>query len=390
MHYLHNDYMEKRNLFYVLGLILAMGTNSADACTGIMLKSKDNAIVAARTIDWSGAEMDNMYVVVPRDFSQQSLLPGGATDGMEFVSKYGYVGLAVEEPQFVVDGTNEAGLSAALFYFPKYGQYQPYDSELKNRTIADFQVVSWILSQFSTIDEVKSAIPSVRIANIDSRAGTVHWRIVEPSGRVAILEIVNGVPNIYDSELGVLTNSPGYPWHMTNLNNYVNLMPGTAGPTKMGPIELSAFGAGSGFLGLPGDFTPPSRFVRAAFLQSYSLQRANGYDAVMQAFHILNNFDVPLGVQFAVGKAPNNMPSATQWTIASDLKNRQIYYHTMYDRTVRRIDMGAIDFTTVPYQYHPLDETKQQTIINAPITNMPSATMQSRTPQEIADKVFVQ
>ncbi len=370
--------------------MLAIGTSSADACTGIMLKSKDNAIVAARTIDWSGAEMDNMYVVVPRNFSQQSLLPGGATDGMEFVSRYGYVGLAVEEPQFVVDGTNEAGLSAALFYFPKYGQYQPYDSELKNRTIADFQVVSWILSQFSTIDEVKAAIPSVRIANIDSRAGTVHWRIVEPGGRVAILEIVDGVPNIYDSKLGVLTNSPGYPWHMTNLNNYVNLMPGTAGPTEMGPIELSAFGAGSGFLGMPGDFTPPSRFVRAAFLQSYSLQRANGYDAVMQAFHILNNFDVPLGTQFAVGRVPNTMPSATQWTIASDLKNRQIYYHTMYDRTVRRIDMGAIDFATVPYQYHPLDETRQQTVINAPITNTPSAAMQSRTPQEIADKVFVQ
>lgn len=95
-------------LIAALGLI---GTNSADACTGITLKSKDNSVIVARTIDWSGSEMDNMYTVVPRNHTQQSLLPNNGTDGMRFTSKYGYVGLAVEEPQFVVDGTNETGLS---------------------------------------------------------------------------------------------------------------------------------------------------------------------------------------------------------------------------------------------------------------------------------------
>lgn len=368
-----------------LGLI---GANNADACTGITLKSKDNAVIAARTIDWAGAEMDNMYIIVPRDHTMQSLLPNNESGGMEFTSRYGYVGLAVEDVQFIVDGTNEAGLSAALFYFPEYGQYQPYNPEYKDRTIADFQLVSWILSQFSTIDEVKDAIRNVRVINIDERAKTVHWRIVDKNGRVAILEIVNGVPNFYDSELGVLTNSPGYPWQMTNLNNYVNLMPGTAGPTKLGPITLNAFGAGSGFHGLPGDFTPPSRFVRAAFLQSYSIQQATGYDSAMQAFHILNNFDVPLGAQFAVGRAPNNMPSATQWTIATDIKNRIIYYHTMYNRTIRSIAMDDIDFATVPYQWHPLDETKRQTIIPAPISTTGINAPAPRSIDEIATKVL--
>ena len=149
---------------------------------------------------------------------------------------------------------------------------------------------------------------------------------------------------------------------MTNLDNYVNLKPGGAGPTEFGPIELRAFGSGAGFLGLPGDFTPPSRFVRASFLKTYSLQQDNAYNTVMQAFHILNNFDVPLGVQFAVGKAPNNMPSATQWTVATDLTNRTIYYHTMYNRSIRKIEMDKIDFANVEFQYHPLDETKRETI----------------------------
>ncbi len=365
-----------------------VATHNTNACTGITLKSNDNAVIAARTIDWSGSEMDNMYVIVPRGHTQQSLLPDNASGGMEFTSVFGYVGLAVEEPQFVVDGTNEAGLSAALFYFPGYGGYPPYNPEYKDRTIADFQVVSWILSQFSTIDQVKEAMRNIRVANIDSRASTVHWRIVDANGKVTILEITDGVPNFYDSELGVLTNSPGYRWQMTNLNNYVNLMPGAAGPTKMGPITLTAFGSGSGFLGLPGDFTPPSRFVRASFLQSYSIPQATGYDSAMQAFHILNNFDVPLGVQFAQGKAPNNMPSATQWTIATDLKNRMIYYHTMYNRTIRSINMDAIDFATVPYQSHPLDTTKQQTIIPVEISNTTNDAQTSRTLDEIAEKVF--
>ncbi|MBR2393558.1 MAG: choloylglycine hydrolase family protein [Alphaproteobacteria bacterium] len=334
----------------------------ADACTGITLKAKDKSVVVARTIDWSGTEMNNIYTVVPRGHTQQSLLPNGKSGGLEFTALYGYVGMAVEQPEFVVDGTNEAGLSAALFYFPNYGEYEPYNEEDKDISLADFQVVSWILSRFATIDQVKAAINDIRIINIDPSASTVHWRITDVTGRQVVLEIVNGVPNFYENEVGVLTNSPGFQWHMTNLDNYVNLKPGGAGPTEFGPIELRAFGSGAGFLGLPGDFTPPSRFVRASFLKTYSLQQDNAYNTVMQAFHILNNFDVPLGVQFAVGKAPNNMPSATQWTVATDLTNRTIYYHTMYNRSIRKIEMDKIDFANVEFQYHPLDETKRETI----------------------------
>ncbi len=349
--------------FYSTILTCLCAINAADACTGITLKAKDDTVVVARTIDWSGTEMNNIYTIVPRGHNQQSLLPDGTMGGLSFNALYGYVGMAVEQPEFVVDGTNEVGLSAALFYFPGYGKYQDYNEDSKDISLADFQVVSWILSRFSTIDQVKAAINDVRIINIDPSASTVHWRITEPSGRQVVLEIVDGRPNFYENEIGVLTNAPGFPWQMTNLNNYVNLHPGGAGPTSFGPITLRSFGSGSGFLGLPGDFTPPSRFVRAAFLKTYSLQPDNAYDTIQQAFHILNNFDVPLGTQFPVGQAPNNMPSATQWTVATDLTNKVIYYHTMYNRTVRSIAMDRIDFTTVSFQYHPLDTAQRQTIV---------------------------
>lgn len=354
--------MHEIKLFSIITACLTLA-QSADACTGITLKSKDGTTIVARTMDWSGAENNSMYTIVPRGHNMKSLLPDGTMNGMSYTSLYGYAGIAVQQPEFVIDGTNEAGLSAALFYFPNYGKYQAYSDTNKDISLADFQVVSWILSRFSTIDQVKAAINDVRIINVDPSASTVHWRITEPSGRQVVLEIVDGRPNFYENEIGVLTNSPGFQWQMTNLNNYVNLHPGGAGPTEFGPINLRAFGSGSGFLGLPGDFTPPSRFIRAAFLKTYSLEQENAYDTMQQSFHILNNFDVPLGVQFAVGRAPNNMPSATQWTISTDLKNMVIYYHTMYNRTIRSIDMKSIDFTSIPFQYHALDESKRQTII---------------------------
>lgn len=382
--------MQTKQIFSALALVVGLlAANRADACTGITLKSQDGGTVVARTIDWSGAEMDNMYVIMPRAQMQQSLLPGGEIGGMPFISKYGFVGLAVEIPQFVVDGTNEAGLSAALFYFPGFGEYPKYMPANKDKSISDFQLVSWILSNFSSIDEVKAAMQDIDVINIDERASTTHWRITETSGRQAILEIVDGKPHFYDSKIGVLTNSPGYPWHLTNLNNYVNLTSGTISPHKLGfgPMTLKSLSNGTGFLGMPGDMTSPSRFVRAAFFSQYSRPQPTAYNTVMQAFHLLNNFDVPIGAQYGIDDTPPDMPSATQWTIATDLKNHIIYYHTMYDRAIRRIDFKNIDFAHVPYQAHPLDADNSQTIIDATISdtsNIPS----EKDIEQIAEKVF--
>ncbi|MCR4917689.1 MAG: choloylglycine hydrolase family protein [Alphaproteobacteria bacterium] len=353
--------------FSIAGLIALQ--NPSYSCTGITLTAKDNSVVVARTIDWAGSEMNNIYVIVPRGKQQQSLLPNGTYGGKKFTAKYGFVGLGVQQPEFVIDGTNEAGLSAGLFYFPKYGKYRPYSEALKDKSIADFQVVSWILSEFATIDELKSAIDGVRIININPTASTTHWRITEPNGHQVVMEIIDGVATFHENPVGVLANAPDFRWQETNLNSYVNLYPGTAKPQKFGPITLESFSGSTGLLGLPGDFSSPSRFVRAAFLKTSAIQQSNGYQSVMQSFHLLNNLDEPFGFDWAPGTAKFDMPSATQWTIASDITNRKIYYHTMYNRTIREIDMNQIDFTNVLFQYHPLDETKQETIIPIRVTS---------------------
>ncbi len=333
------------------------------ACTGITLHARDGATIAARTIDWARAATDNIYMIIPRGHTEQSLLPDGSQNGLKFTSRYGFVGLGAERAEFVIDGTNETGLNAALFYFPDYGKYQKYDEAMRDITLSDVQVVSWILANFSSIDEVRANINNVRIVGTEPGASTVHWRITEPGGRVVVMEIVNGIPTFHEDEIGTITNSPGFDWHHTNLNNYVNLKSGTAEQMQLGPDTLKSFSGGTGLLGLPGDFSSPSRFVRAAFFSNMTIEQPDGPNTINQAFHILNNFDVPFGTAFAPGREPVKMPSATQWTIASDLKNKTVYYHTMYNRTLRKIDMNNINFETVPFQSGPLDDVKRETII---------------------------
>lgn len=346
---------------FLIAACCAASQVPAGACTGITLKSKDGATVAARTIEWAESVMNTMYVVVPRNEVLQSLTPSGM-DGVKFRVRYGFVGLAVEQKEFMVEGLNEKGLSAGLFYFPNYGKYQAYEASDKGRCLADFQVVPYVLSTCSTVDEVKEALRRVRIINIDPRSSTVHWRFTEASGRQVVLEIVDEELYFYDNPLGVFTNSPGIEWHWTNLNNYINLQPGTLPEHNFGPLEMKSFGHGSGLLGLPGDFTPPSRFVRATFFQLTAAQQPTAQESVFQAFHILNNFDIPTGSEQPWGKSPADVPSATQFTVACDTHNCKVYYRTMYNSNLRCIDLKAIDFARVKYQSHPLDAVKEQPV----------------------------
>ena len=270
--------------------------------------------------------------------------------------------MAVEQEEFVAEGLNEAGLSAGLFYFPGYGRYEAFDASKKSSSIADLLLVPLYLVSCATVEEVKAAVGKVHVVAVYPDASTVHWRFADASGRQLVLEIIDGEPIFYENDLGVLTNSPGFEWQLTNLNNYVNLYPGAAPSQMLGALRLSPFGAGSGFLGIPGDITPPSRFVRAAFYQPSAPEQATAADAVTQCFHILNNFDIPIGIETDRGGKPTDIPSATQWTAVTDVKNRVIYYRTMYDSNIRAFDLRSIDFAAISYRSEPLDKTAEQTV----------------------------
>ena len=333
----------------------------SSACTGITLKTAGGNTVMARTIEWAVNDNHNRYVVVPRNHVWYSLVPGGS-EGRAFSGRYGYVGFAVEQAEFIVEGLNEEGLSAGLFYFPGFGKYEDYRPSLKESSIADLQLVAYILGSCATVDEVIRAVESVHIHNIDPRASTAHWRFADPSGRQVVLEIIDGKCVFYENTLGVLTNSPSFDWHLTNLNNYVNLKSGAVPQNTVGTLELRSLGGGSGMLGLPGDFTPPSRFVRAAFFQTTAPKLEDAEKTVVQAFHILNNFDLPIGIQTAAGTTPPDIPSATQFTTATDLSGRRIYIRTMFNSHIRVVDLNKINFARVKFRSELLDPDHREPI----------------------------
>src|SRR5690606_6140997 len=115
-------------------------------------------------------------------------------------------------------------------------------------------------------------------------------------GAAIVIEPVEGQLAVYDNPLGVITHSPSFAWHMTNLRNYIALSPRNVPPIEVDGEMLAQLGQGSGMLGLPGDFTPPSRFVRAAVFSASAVPAQTAAEGVPQVFHILNNFDIPIGV----------------------------------------------------------------------------------------------
>lgn len=354
---------KKLNFIFVMMLAIVGIHSRANSCTGITLTSKDGANIVARTVEWSSNESPSDYLIVPQGFEKQSMLPDGTRTGMKYTAFYGYVGLASED--YVIEGLNEAGLSAGLFYFPKYGSYPKYDPNAKDITISDTEFVAWILGNFETVDDVIAALNLVRVVSTDARAENLHWRVADKYGRQIVIEYVDGLPMVYENKLGVLTNAPGYPWHITNLNNYINLQPGTVAPHKLGDITLESIGHGSGLLGLPGDFTPPSRFVRVAMYQTSAPILDSAEQTITQAFTILEAMTIPIGAQFADKSKIPNIPTATQWTSVTDMTNNKLYYTTMYNPIIRKFDLNNIDFSSVSYQKHPLDKVKTRPMVDA-------------------------
>ena len=172
----------------------------------------------------------------------------------------------------------------------------------------------------------------------------MHYVVVDASGAAIVIEYVGGKLHVYDDPLGVITNDPTFDWHMTNLRNYIKFTTTGAPPLVLDGVTFTAFGEGSGMLGMPGDFTPPSRFVRAVAYSQSAEPVDTGEEVVLQAFHILNNFDIPKGsVQGAKDAHGNVVAEETQWTSVCDLKAKKFYFRTHANSQIRSVDLGALN-----------------------------------------------
>jgi len=246
--------------------------------------------------------------------------------------------------------------------------FAPYDKAQAQRSLSVGDMMRWMLSSFATVAEVRARLAEVRVVNVDDprfggAALPFHWKVADPTGASLVIEIVEGGQvKVHESVLGVITNAPTYDWHVTNLRNYLGLQQGPAAPVSLDSVTLSPLGAGSGLLGLPGDFTPPSRFVRAVALTASARALATAEDAVGESFRILDSFNIPL-VSLARGaEQARDIPGATQVTTSADLKDRVLYFHTMANRQIQRLDLKQIDFRNIPKQVLDGSAGRQQAI----------------------------
>lgn len=337
---------KKINSSIAVGLVVSLLAQPASACTGIMLHTKDGSVVHGRTVEF-GAIVDLSLMVVPRGYQFTGQTPNG--DGLKYTAKYGVVGMSTYKDNRILDGMNEKGLASAGFWMADYVDYTPVTSANQSKGISPSEFPNLILSQFATVAEARQAIETgafVITPTIVPGWGPVappfHYIIYDKSGAVVVVESIKGKLVVYDDPLGLITNSPTFDWHMTNLRNYISLNPLNVPPVKVSGETFKQFGQGSGMFGLPGDFTPPSRFVRAAFFSATAVPSANAELGVEQVFHILNNFDIPVGV------AREEIDGAihtdfTQMTMVRDPANLRYYWKTYDDQALRMVDLMKFD-----------------------------------------------
>ncbi len=324
--------------------MIASAALPAAACTGIRLQAKDGAVVHARTLEF-GVQLHSTAIIIPRKLAMHGTGPAGQS-ALQWETKYAALGLNGLGQTLLVDGVNEKGLAAGLFYMPGYADYQEVSEDEVSRSLAPWELGTWILTNFATIDEVRAAVSEIRVGNVVfadwNFVPPVHYIVHDAAGNSLVIEYVGGKLAMHDNPLGVITNAPEFDWHVKNLSNYLNLSPTNVPPANFDGLKIHPFGQGSGLLGIPGDFTPPSRFVRAAILSRAALAGDDGPTAVEQAFHVLSSFDIAKGDirQDASGQGEADY---TQWTCASDTKNRVFYFHTYDDRRIRRIDLDKVN-----------------------------------------------
>ncbi len=328
-------------------------------CTGIRLKSENNSFVYGRTLEF-GTEVASNIIMIPRSYSLQS--SADVPHALSWKSKYAAVGANMLNIAHVVDGINEKGLAGGLFYFPGYAEYQKVDANNQLPVIAPWELLTLCLTTCATVAEVKELLPTIIVAPIIFKKWNsvppIHAIVHDAQGNSLVIEYVKGVLKMHHNSLGVITNSPSFDWHMTNLNNYTTINARNTQPLQLDGIMLTPFGQGSGMFGLPGDFTPPSRFVRAAFFSQAAQKAKNEYEACKTAFRILDLFNINIGL-VQEDSAKGVLYDCTQWTSVSDLKNRHYYWHTYNNRQVQMVDLMRMNIAgnhiiTISMEY---DET---------------------------------
>ncbi len=312
-------------------LTLLLLVSSAFACTDFALRAKDGTVVNGRSMEFPIDLKSRIKIVPQGTHFAPEVAPG--TPGISWDTKYGFIGVnAFGLENVFVDGFNEKGLAIGGLMF----NGAEYQAPVPGKSLPLDGLSAWALGNFATVAEVKAALPTVAICPSSLKQVKemgLHIAFHDAAGQNLVVEFIGGEVKVYDNPIGVLTNRPEFPWQMNNLRNYVNLNAKDVDSKTLNGVKIEAMGVGSGMHGLPGDWTPPSRFVRVAYSLDAALPPKNAAEAVNLAEHLLNIVDIPKGAI----KEPTELPlydlyGYAQWVVIKDLTDKALYYKT-YDNT---------------------------------------------------------
>lgn len=270
-------------------------------------------------------------------------------------SHYAMVGMATTVGGYPLyyEATNEKGLSMAGLNFPDNAYYKDYDEEKEN--VTPFEFIPYVLGKCESICEAKKLLSNINLVKINFSEelplSPLHWIISDKERSVTVESVKDGL-GIYDNPYGVLTNNPTFDYHLMNINNYMQLHEGFAENKLSSERKFRNYSLGMGALGLPGDYSSASRFVRAVFIKEKSPCFESEKESVSHFFHILGGVAMPKGcVMTRTGEF--------EYTRYSSCCNadKGIYYYTTYDNsTVTTVDMHSVNLDGEEIYTFPLTE----------------------------------
>lgn len=298
-------------------------------CTAATYKTKD--FYFGRTLDYEFSYGDEV-TITPRNYEfkfrkMNSIKTHYAIIGMAYVT---------EEYPLYYDAINEKGLAIAGLNFVGNAHYNEMQEGKEN--IAQFELIPWILSQCSNVNEAIKLIEKINILNEPFNdklpLASLHWIISDSNQSITLESMIDGI-KVYDNPVGVLTNNPPFDMQMFALNNYMHLSPKSPENKFSQNLNLKTYSRGMGAIGLPGDLSSQSRFVRVAYTKMNSFSKKNEKSSVSQFFHILGSVDQQRGCC----DLEDNKFEITIYTSCCNV-NKGIYYYTTYDNhQITAVDM---------------------------------------------------
>ncbi len=329
----------------IIILLATMAFSSVQACTGVTVKAKDGTVISTRSMEFA-MQLDSNVIYLPRGFKTQVIFTGDEK-GASWKQKYATLGINALGLDLIIEGFNEKGLNVGAFYLPGFAVYEKLTPENAKKAIAPTFFPTWVTGNFATVAEVRNALKDIvlvdSVAKGQPGSFPLHFRITDASGDQIVVEYVKDGLKVYDNPLGVITNDPEFDWHLMNLRNYVNLSATNVPVLEISGEKMTSLGQGNGMHGIPGDFTPPSRYIRSMAIQSSALPVDTSEEAVNLSWHIINNTDIPIGTTRDTSPDGKLYLNYTQWVNVSDLKNLKLYFKTYNNQDVRMVDMNKIN-----------------------------------------------